>query len=83
MKPSVAHRIRPAISCFSKPGVQEFVLRIKKHKATGYDGMPAEIQKVFYIIRDKIEMLTNMVNKIKNESEFSRDWKIAIMYPVN
>jgi hypothetical protein len=57
--------------------VQEFILRIKKRKATGYDGIQAEVQKVFYIIRDKIEILTNIVNKIKNESEIPRDWKIC------
>lgn len=67
---------------FSKPGVQEFILRIKKHKAAGYDGVQAEVQKIFYIIRDEIEILRNIVNKIKNESEFPLDWRIAIMYSV-
>jgi hypothetical protein len=62
--------------------VKEFILRIKNHKVTGYDGISAEVSKLFCVMRVKIEILTNMVNKIKNGREFPRDWKIAIMYPI-
>jgi hypothetical protein len=36
----------------------------------------------FYTVRDGIEILTNMFNKIKNGKEFPLDSTIAIIHPI-
>jgi hypothetical protein len=62
--------------------VEEFMLRTKNNKATGYNGIPPEFWKIFCTVRDGIKTLTNMFNKIKNGKEFPLDWKIVIIYPI-
>jgi hypothetical protein len=55
---------------------------MKNKEATGYDGIPAEFWKIFCMVRDGIETLTNMFKKIKNGKVFPLDWKIASIHPI-
>jgi hypothetical protein len=66
-------------SYFANTEVKELILKMKKNKATGYDGIPVEFQKIFFIREDGIETLTNIFNKIKSSKELRLDWKIAII----
>jgi hypothetical protein len=66
----------------TKAEVKDFILSMKNNIATDYDGVPAEFWKIFCTVRDRIEILTNMFNTIKNGKEFPLDWKIAIVYPI-
>jgi hypothetical protein len=70
-------------SDFAKIEMKDFMLEMKNNQATGYDGMPVELRKKFYIRKDAIGTLTYMFNKIKNGKEFPLDCKTAIMYPVH
>jgi hypothetical protein len=54
---------------------------MKNNKAVGFDGIPAEMWKIFSITNDGIKILTNLFNKVKNKNEFPSDWKVAIICP--
>jgi hypothetical protein len=55
---------------------------MKNNKAVGFDGIPAEMWKIFSITNDGIKILTSLFNKIKNNNEFPSDWKVAIIFPI-
>jgi hypothetical protein len=64
---------------FTKREVKEFTLRMKKNKASGCDGIPAEFWKVLYNAEKGIGILTKMFNKIKKGKQFPLEWKTAII----
>jgi hypothetical protein len=55
---------------------------MKNNKAVGFDGISAEMWKIFSITNDGIKILTNLFNKVKNKNEFPSDWKVAITCPI-
>jgi hypothetical protein len=65
-----------------KTEVEEFILKTKNNKLTGYEGISPKLWKIFCTVRDGIETLTNMFNTIKSEKEFPLDWEISIIYSI-
>jgi hypothetical protein len=55
---------------------------MKNNKATGFDGIPAKMWKMFCTIKGRLEILVEMFNKIKRGKGFPEDWKIAVICPV-
>jgi hypothetical protein len=55
---------------------------MKNNKATSYDEIPAEFWKIFCTMRGRTEILTNMLNKIRNGKEFPLDRKTATIHPI-
>jgi hypothetical protein len=48
--------------------VKRYVTGMKNNKAVGFDGIPAEMWKIFGITNDGIKMLISLFNKIKNKN---------------
>jgi hypothetical protein len=67
---------------FTKEEIRESILKMKNSKATGFDGIPAEMWKMFCTMKEGIEILVEMFNKVKKGKGFPDDWKIAIIYPI-
>jgi hypothetical protein len=55
---------------------------MKNNKATGFDGIPTEMWKMFCIMKGGIEILVEMFNKVKRGKGFPGDWKIAVICPI-
>jgi hypothetical protein len=67
---------------FTEQEVKGHVIGVKNNKAVGFNGIPAEMWKIFSITNDGIKILTNLFNKVKNKNEFPSDWKVAIICPI-
>jgi hypothetical protein len=57
---------------------------MKDSKATGIDGLPAELWKIFWCTEGGggLEILVRLFSKVKEGKDFSTDWKIAIVCPI-
>jgi hypothetical protein len=69
-------------SDFTKEEIRESTLKMKNNKATGFDGIPAEMWKMFCAMKGGIEILVEMFNKVKKGKIFPEDWKISIICPI-
>jgi hypothetical protein len=69
-------------SDFMKEEIRESVLKMKNNKATGFDGVLAEMWKMFCPVKGGIEILVEMFNKVKGGKGFPDDWKISIICPI-
>jgi hypothetical protein len=49
---------------FTEQEVKGHVIGMKNNKAVGFDGIPAEMWKIFSITNDGIKILTNLFNKV-------------------
>jgi hypothetical protein len=67
---------------FTQQEVKGQVIGMKNNKAVGFNGIPAEMWKIFSITNDGLKILTNLFNKVKNKNEFLSDWKVAIICPI-
>jgi hypothetical protein len=65
-----------------KDEVKERILKMSDSKATGVDGIPAEIWKIFCSTEGGgVEILVRLFN-VREGKDFPTDWKIAIVCPV-
>jgi hypothetical protein len=60
-------------SDFTKEEIRLSILKMKNNKATGFDGIPAEMWKMFCTIKGGLEILVEMFNKIKRGKGFPDD----------
>jgi hypothetical protein len=66
-------------SDFTKEEIRESTLKMKNNKATGFDGIPAEMWKMFCTMKGGTEILVEMFDKVKKGKRFPEDWKISII----
>jgi hypothetical protein len=66
-------------SDFTKEEIRESILKMKNNKATGFDGILAEMWKIFCTL---IEIVVEMLNKVKKGKEVLADLKITIICPI-
>jgi hypothetical protein len=66
-------------SDFMKEEIRERIPKMKNNKATGFDGIPAEMWKMFCTMKGGIEILVEMFKKVKKGKGFPGDWKIAVI----
>jgi hypothetical protein len=69
-------------SDFTKEEIRLSISKIKNNKATGFDGIPAEMWKMFCTMKRGLEILVEMFNKVKRGKGFPDDWKIAVICPI-
>jgi hypothetical protein len=55
---------------------------MKNIKAVGFDGIQAELWKMFSTMNDGIKILTRLFNKIRSKIMFPPDWKVVIIFPI-
>jgi hypothetical protein len=60
-------------SDFTKEEISESILKIKNNKATGFDGIPAKMWKMFCTMKGGIKILVEMFNKVKKGKGFPED----------
>jgi hypothetical protein len=70
-------------SDFTKEEIRKSTLKMKNNKATGFDGIPAKMWKMFCTMKGGIEILVEMFDKVKKGKGFPDDWKIASICPIS
>jgi hypothetical protein len=61
------HYIKELDMDFTNQVVKKFIMNMKNNKATGFDGIPAEVWKVLSTNNEGIGILMDLFNKIKNK----------------
>jgi hypothetical protein len=57
-------------SDFMKEEIRESILKMKNNKTTGFDGIPAEMRKMFCTTKGGIEIVVEIFNKVKKRKGF-------------
>jgi hypothetical protein len=55
---------------------------MKDSKATGIDGVPAEMWEIFCCTEGGLEILVRLFNEVKEGKDFPTYWKIAVVCPI-
>jgi hypothetical protein len=69
-------------NAFTTLEVRNFVLKMKNNEASGYGGLPAEVWKRLINKDEGTQILTQLLNMIRNKRVFPAEWKMALMQPV-
>jgi hypothetical protein len=62
------HYVEELDKDFTEHDVKRYVIGMKNNKAVGFEGIPAEMWKIFSITNDVIKILTSLFDKVKNKN---------------